>query len=97
MGAFDMVKVNSNTIVKCFKTAKVLDNTINVTELIFEDPFADVDEAVPLVTLISSVMGSCACSELVYIESDNELCVCVNIDDDHWGRLYGWLNARRYL
>ena len=77
-------KVNSSTIVKCFKTAGVLDDSFNVTERISEDPFADVDECIPLTTLISSAIGSCACSELEYIEGVNELVVCADIDDDHW-------------
>ena len=50
-----------------------------------EDPFEDIDETISLIPLISAAMGTIsACSMSEYINGDNELPVCVELDDDHW-------------
>ena len=80
-------EVNESTIIKCFKTAGILNDTFDIQErkCTFEDPFEDIDETISLTPLISGAMGTIgACSTSEYINGDNELPVCADLDDDHW-------------
>ena len=80
-------EVKESTIIKCFKTAGILNDTFDIQERICtsEDPFEDIDETISLTPLISAAMGTIgACSMSEYISGDNELPVCADLDDDHW-------------
>ena len=80
-------EVKESTIIKCFKTAGILNDTFDIQERICtsEDPFEDIDETISLTPLISAAMGTIdACSTSEYINGDNELPVCADLDDDYW-------------
>ena len=50
-----------------------------------EDPFQDIDEDVGISSLISRTMGTLhQCSVEEYVNGDNSLSVCVDMDDDQW-------------
>lgn len=80
-------EVKGTTIIKCFKKAGILSDTLDIQESICssEDPFEDVDEAASLAPLISAAMGTQdACSVSDYVNGDSELPVCTDLDNDHW-------------
>ena len=82
-------EVKGTTIIKCFKKAGILSDTLDIQESTCicssEDPFEDVDEAASLAPLISAAMGTQdACSVSDYVNGDSELPVCTDLDNDHW-------------
>lgn len=80
-------EVKESTIIKCFKTAGILNDTFDIQDRICtsEDPFEDIDETISLTPLLSAAMGTIgACSMSEYINGDNELPVCADLDDEHW-------------
>ena len=69
------------TITKCFKKAGILHDNLDVLEVSSDNPFLDVDETVSLGSLISTAMGSLvSCSIDQYVNSDDNLQVCVDIE-----------------
>ena len=92
-------EVKESTIIKCFKPAGILNDTFDIQDRICtsdtldlqqrictsEDPFEDIDETISLTPLLSAAMGTIgACSMSEYINGDNELPVCADLDDEHW-------------
>ena len=78
-------KVKSTIIVKCFKHAGILNDGFNVHALIEGDPFQDIDEAIAMGSLISTTMGTRdTCSVEEYVNGDDDLAVCVDLDDETW-------------
>ena len=70
---------------KCFRTAEILNDNLEVVELTSNDPFLGADEATSLESLISILMGTGdSCSVDQYVNGDNNLEVCVNVDVDQW-------------
>ena len=78
-------EVKSTTIQKCFRHAGVLTTDLLINALDEEDPFQDIDEDVGISSLISRTMGTLhQCSVEEYVNGDNSLSVCVDMDDDQW-------------
>ena len=76
--------VKPTTMVKCFKNAGILAG-LDVHMLSAEDPFQDIDRDLAIGSLIATAMGSSdQCSAVDYIKGDNDLAVCVDLDDDKW-------------
>ena len=72
-------KVKDETILKCFKKAGVLDNSLDVVARPAEDadPFIEADAQVELEGLIARALPpSKSCSMEEYVEGDNDLPVC---------------------
>ena len=69
------------------QTSGVLNDTFDVQQLMYtsdsEDPFEDIDETIAPTPPISAAMGTLGtCSMSEYINGDNELPVCADLDDD---------------
>ena len=78
-------EVKSTTKQKCFRNAGVLNTDLDVIALDEEDPFQNNDEDVEMSSLISRTMGTLhQCSVEEYVNGDNSLSVCVDMDDDQW-------------
>ena len=79
-------EVKSSTIVKCFKHAGIFNDGLNVHALSEENHFQDVDETIAIGSLISTTMESRrdTCSVEEYRNCDNDLAVCVDLDDEKW-------------
>ena len=79
-------EVKSVTIQKCFRNAGVLNTDLDdIIALDEEDPFQSIDEDVEMCSLISRTMGTLhQCSVEEYVNGDNSLSVCVDMDDDQW-------------
>ena len=78
-------EVKATTITKCFKKAGILNDNLDVLEVSSDDPFLDVDQTLSLGSLISTAMGSLeSCSIDQYVNSDDNLQVCVDTDSDQW-------------
>ena len=78
-------EVKSTTKQKCFRNAGVLNTDLDVIALDEEDPFQNIDEDVEMSSLISRTMGTLhQCSVEEYVNGDNSLSVCVDMDDDQW-------------
>ena len=79
-------EVKSSTVVKCFKHAGILNDGLNVHALNEEYPFQDIDETIAVGSLISTTMGTRrdTCSAEEYVNDDNDLAVCVDLDDEKW-------------
>ncbi len=86
-------EVKATTIKKCFRQAGILNTDLSVQALCdSEDPFQDIDAEVELNSLISSTMGTLShCSAEEYIEGDDSLPICVDIDGEDWDEC--WLNS----
>ena len=78
-------EVKSTTIQKCFRNAGILNTDLDVIALDEEDPFQNIDEDIEMSSLISRTMGTLhQCSVEEYVNGDNSLSVCVDMDDDQW-------------
>ena len=81
-------EVKASTIIKCFKRGGILNDTLDLHNCICtsdDDPFEDLDEATSLAPLITSTMGTQGtCSVSEYINGDNDLPICTDLDNDHW-------------
>ena len=79
-----------------FKHAEILNDGLNVHALSEEDPFQDIDETIAIGLLISTTMGTRrdTCSAEEYVNADNDLAVCVDLDDSMGRKLYGQLSTR---
>ena len=81
-------EVKASTIIKCFKRGRILNDTLDLHDCICtsdDDPFEDLDEATSLAPLITSTMGTQGtCSVSEYINGDNDLPICTDLDNDHW-------------
>lgn len=54
-----------------------------------KDPFQDIDEDVDMSSLISGTMGTldqCSVEEYMYVNGNNSLSVCVDMDDEQWDK-----------
>ena len=77
--------VEEETIRKCFRKAGILDLDMAVVERDEEDPFSEADECVALQSLIDKTMSSHeACPLEEYINGDEDLAVCRDINDNSW-------------
>ena len=77
--------VEEETIRKCFRKAGILDLDMAVVERDEEDPFSEADQCVVLQSLIDKTMsGHEACPLQEYINGDEDLAVCSNINDHSW-------------
>ena len=81
--------VQSETITKCFRKAGVLNDTLDAVGLDHagadgsEDPFAAIDQELELQSLIEQT-GSESCTPQEFISGDDDLPVCVEMDDENW-------------
>ena len=77
--------VEEETIRKCFRKAGILDLDMAVVERDEEDPFSEADECVALQSLIDkTISGHEACPLEEYINGDEDLAVCRDINDNSW-------------
>ena len=75
--------VKSTTIQKCFRHAGVLSTDLLINALDEKDPFQDIDEDVGISSLIpTGTLHQSSVEE--YVNGDNSLSVCVDMDDDQW-------------
>lgn len=81
-------EVKATTIIKCFKTSGILNDDLDLHDCICTsdtDPFQDLDDATCLTPLISSTMGTqSACTVSEYINGDNDVPVCSDLENDQW-------------
>ena len=86
-------EVKSITVQKCFRRAGILDPNLDIQMLCEdEDPFQDIDIQAGMSSLISCSMGTLShCSVDEYIDGDNFLPTCVDIDGEDWDE--SWLNC----
>ena len=76
-------EVTSDTIVKCFRKAGILDKELDVVCRNNDDPFLEVDERMELDRLIEKTGdGGCMLDE--FLTGDSSLPVCMETDDDNW-------------
>ena len=82
-------EVKSDTITKCFRKAGVLNDVLEVVGLDQAgadgsvDPFADIDEDFELQYLIEQTRSE-SCTPREFISGDDDLPVCVEMDDENW-------------
>ena len=82
-------EVKSDTITKCFRKAGVLNYVLEVVGLDQAgadgsvDPFADIDKDFELQYLIEQIRSE-SCTPREFISGDNDLPVCVEMDDENW-------------
>ena len=82
-------EVKSDTITKSFRKASVLNDVLEVVGLDHAgadgsvDPFADIDEDLELQHLIEQT-GCENCTPQEFISGDDDLPVCVEMDDENW-------------
>ena len=81
------------TIQKCFRRAGILDTDLDIQALCEdEDPFQDIDVQAEMNSLISHSIGSLGhCSIDEYVDGDNCLPTCVDMDGEDWDE--SWLNS----
>ena len=86
-------EVKSITIKKCFRRAGILNPELEVQAVNEdEDPFQDIDVQGKMSSLISRSMGTLShCSAEEYIDGENSLPTCMDIDGDDWDE--SWLNS----
>lgn len=78
-------EVKPDTITKCFKSCGILTDEMSVSSRDEEDPFQDIDAGLELSGLISSMLGTEGhCSADEYVNGDNNIPTCVEIDDENW-------------
>ncbi len=79
-------KVKASTIQKCFRRAGILNDDMSdvVTCEVEDDPFQDLDEDTNLQEVIQQVMLPDACSVQEYANGDDEIPVCIEMDDNSW-------------
>ena len=81
--ALALREVKSTTIQKCFRNAGILNTDLDVIALDEADPFQTIDEDLEISSLISRTMGTLhQCTAEEYVNGDNSLSVCVDMDDD---------------
>ena len=77
--------MKSDTISKCFKSSGILTDEMGVSSIDEEDPFQDIDAGLELGGLISSMLGTeTHCSADEYINGDNDVPTCAEINDENW-------------
>ena len=77
--------VKGTTIIRCFRKAGILSDTLDIQGCIdaSEDPFQDVDKAASLAPLVQAAMGTQdACSVSDYVNGDSKLPVCTDMGDN---------------
>ena len=85
MGGTRLERSEINNHTKCFRNAGILNTDLDVVVRDEEDPFQNIDEDVEMSSLISCTMGTLhQCSVEEYVNGDNSLSVCVDMDDDQW-------------
>ena len=86
-------EAKSITVQKCFRRAGILDPNLDVQMLCEdEDPFQDIDIQAGMSSLISCSMGTLSHFSVdEYIDGDNFLPTCVDIDVEDWDE--SWLNC----
>ena len=78
-------QVEEETVRKCFRKAGVLNSDMAVVERDEDDPFAEADECVALQSLTDKTMSeNTACPLEEYVNGDEDLAVCRDIDDNSW-------------
>ena len=86
-------EVKPETITKCFRKAGVLNDGLDVVGLdsadgsVLVDPFAAVDGVLDLQHLIERT-GSESCTPQEFIGGDDDLPVCVEMDDENWEKTF---------
>ena len=78
-------KVKAQTISKCFKKAGILNTEMDDIvsyDMEEDDPFRDADEQ--LVGLINDVMPQNSCSPQEYVNGEDTIPVCNDMDDATW-------------
>ena len=86
-------EVKSITVQKCFRRAGILDPNLDIQMLCEdEDPFQGIDIQARMSSLISCSMGTLSHFSVdEYIDGDNFLPTCVDIDGEDWDE--SWLNC----
>lgn len=83
MGGTRMERSEINDHTKYFRSVGILNTDLDVITLNEEDPFQNIDEDVEMSSLISRTMGTLhQCSVEEYVNGDNSLSVCVDMDDN---------------
>ena len=82
-------QVAADTITKCFRKAGILDKELDVVcrDADDKDPFLEADELEELGRLIEKA-GDGDCSTNEFVAGDNDLPVCVEMDDDNWQSVF---------
>ena len=75
--------VKADTIMKCFRAAGILTGDFNVASLptVDEDPFADLDTADDLQSMMSQLPETCSAKEYLLAE---DLPTCASYDSESW-------------
>ena len=81
-------EVKSDTIMKCFRSAGVLTNELDVVSVDESDPFSEINETVELTQLIERTVGSDSCPAREYIAGDDDLPVCDEMDNETWDQTF---------
>ena len=83
-------EVKPTTIQKCFRHAGILTTDLDIQVLDeIDDPFESIDEGLEMSSLISQAMGSLdQCSTEEYVNGDDSLPVCIDLDDDQWDEVF---------
>jgi len=77
--------VKESTICKCFKLAGILDKDYDVALPSYNvDPFLEADVQMELDGLMERVVTGESCSVEEYIEGDDSLAVCMDLDSENW-------------
>ena len=78
--------VKPETILKCFRKAGILTSDLDVVTVEVEnDPFLEADMRMEMQSMINKTVlpgGTCDVNE--YLQGDDELPVCVDLDSDNW-------------
>ena len=83
--AMAWLKVEEETVRKCFRKAGVLDSDMATVERDEGDPFVEADECVALQGLIDKTMSETeACPLQEYVNGEEDLPVCREIDNNTW-------------